>query len=409
MPDLENLPPALRAAVTAARRLARDERRALFLVGGAVRDLLLGRPVLDLDMVVEGEAPSLARRLGKALKVEPRVHERFGTATLSLPGKIRLDLAASRREAYERPGALPTVEPAPIQGDLERRDFTINALALEIAPESRLLDPFGGRADLEKGIVRMLHPGSPRDDPTRAYRAVRYANRLGFRIEPKTRRWIREASRGGAFDAVSGDRLRRELRLLFSEPSRARAVRLMAGLRLDRALDPALSPSPSALRSLARAERIAQRHPGRTTWLLYLLAWTADLHTEDLGRLSRRLALAGDEGRRVRGWPVAWEEIRADPSQATPSRLLARGLSGDEITAAAARLPAPAGRRLERALSALDVRLSIGGRDLLAAGIPAGPRIGRALDAALAARRDGKITRGAELPFALAAAGRKAP
>lgn len=358
-------------------------------------------------MIVEGDAQSFARRLGGALGVEARVHERFGTATLSLPGGIRLDLAASRRETYERSGALPRVEHAPIREDLERRDFTINALALEIAPENRLLDPFGGRRDLERGTVRMLHPGSPRDDPTRAYRAVRYANRLGFRIEPQTRRWIREASRGGAFDSVSGDRLRRELRLLFSEANRAAGVRLLSDLGLDRALDPALSRAPSVLRALTRAERIAERHPGKTSWLLYLLAWTADLDAADLRRLSRRLALAGEERKRMRSWPVAWREIHADPSLAMPSRLLSRGISGDEIAAAAARLPDPEGRKLERVLSALDVQLSIGGRDLLAAGVPAGTRIGRALEAALAARRDGRIARGEELPFALAAAGRK--
>ena len=337
------------------------------------------------------------------------MHGRFGTATLALPGGIRLDLAAARRETYERPGALPRVEPAAVREDLERRDFTINALALEIAPRNRLLDPFGGRADLEKRIVRMLHPGSPRDDPTRAYRAVRYANRLGFRVEPRTRRWIREAARGGVFDSVSGDRLRRELRLLFSELDRAAALRLMAGLGLDVALDPALSRTPSALRALARAERIAERHPGKTSWLLYLLAWTAGLGAKDLRRLSRRLALAGEEGRRVRSWPATWKGIQAAPSRATPSRLLARGLCADEIAAAAARLPGPDGHRLERALSALDIRLSIGGRDLLAAGVPAGPRIGRALEAALAARRDGRIVPGQELPFALAAAGGKTP
>jgi tRNA nucleotidyltransferase (CCA-adding enzyme) len=406
-PVLERLPPLLREAIGAARRLARDEGRPLFLAGGAVRDLLLGRPVLDLDLIVEGDAPSFARRLGSALNAEPRVHPRFGTATLSLPGGVRLDLAASRRETYERPGALPRVEPASIREDLERRDFTINALALEIAPRSRLLDPFGGQADLEKGIVRMLHPGSPRDDPTRACRAVRYANRLGFRIEPRTRRWIVEASRGGVFDAISGDRLRRELRLLFSEANRAGALRLMTGLGLDTALDPALARAPSALRAFARAERVAERHPGRTSWLLYLLVWTAGLGAGDTLRLSRRLALAGEEGRRVRSWPAAWKEIQTDPVRATPSRLLSRGLSGDEIAAAAARLPAPAGRRLERALTALDIRLSIGGRDLIAAGVPAGPRIGRALEAALAARRDGKIVPGQELPFALAAARRR--
>src|SRR6185369_1698085 len=158
--------------------------------------------------------------------------------------------AGSRRETYGRPAALPRVEPAPIAEDLARRDFTINSMALELAPGARLLDPFGGRADLEGRVVRMLHADSPGDDPTRSFRAARYANPLGFRIEPRTRRWIAEASRHGDVDRLSGDRLRRELRLLFSEENRAGSVRLLRGLGLDRQIHPALTGDAPALSRL---------------------------------------------------------------------------------------------------------------------------------------------------------------
>jgi tRNA nucleotidyltransferase (CCA-adding enzyme) len=395
--------------VAAARRVAREEKFSLYLVGGPVRDLLLNRSPLDLDMVVEGDAPAFARRLGRALNVPARVHERFGTATLPLPGAGPLDLARSRRETYAAPGALPRVEPAPIAEDLGRRDFTINAMALELAPGRRLLDPFGGKADLARRVVRMLHPGSAADDPTRAFRAVRYANRLGFRVDPETRHWIAQASRSRAFDAVSGDRLRRELRLIFSEENRAGAMRLLRDLDLDRVIDPALPRDASVLPRMRRAEAIAARHPGETTWLLYLLAWTSGLGHSARERLSRRLSLAGAEARIFRSWPVVFEALRTGGPGQSVSSILARGLSEDELAATAATGGGATGRRLERALAARRTRLAIAGRDLLDAGVPAGRGIGEAMKATLSARRDGKISPREELAFALAAARREAP
>ena len=402
--DLRRLPPGPRRIVAAARRVAREEERFLYLVGGPVRDLFLGRPPIDVDVVVEGDAPAFARRLAQVLGVPARVHERFGTATLPFPGAGQLDVAGSRRETYAGPGALPRVEPAPIAEDLGRRDFTINAMALELAPGRRLLDPFGGKADLARRVVRMLHPGSAVDDPTRAFRAARYANRLGFRVDPATRRWIAQASRSRAFDAVSGDRLRRELRLIFSEENRAGAARLLRDLGLDAVIDPALPRKASILARMRRAESIAGRHPGQTSWLLYLLAWTAGLDHAALERLSRRLSLPGEEARRIRSWPEVFDALGAGGPGETTSGILARGLSGDELAAAAATRAGATGRRLELALAARETRLAIAGRDLLAAGVPAGRRIGEALTATLSARRDGKISRRQELAFALAAA-----
>jgi tRNA nucleotidyltransferase (CCA-adding enzyme) len=396
--------------VAAARRLAVRKRVPLYLVGGAVRDLLLDRSVMDLDMAVEGDGVLFARSLARGLGARPRVHERFGTVTLEFADGSRLDVASTRDESYDARGALPRVAAAPLSRDLARRDFTINAMALRIAPQPRpvLIDPFGGARDLERKTIRMLHEASPQDDPTRAVRAVRYANRLRFRIDPRTRHWIGQAARLASFDAVSGDRMRRELRLLFSESDRARAVRLLGALGIDRILEPALRHDAPILASLRRAERIARRHPGKTTWLLFLLVWSGGLDAAALERLSRRLSLAGEEGRRLRSFPSLLTDIRDDASLATPSALLARGCTCDEIAAAAARLGGPAGRRLDRTLRAFSTRLRIQGRDLIAAGIAAGPRIGRALKLTLAARRDGRISRREELAFAVREARRTA-
>jgi tRNA nucleotidyltransferase (CCA-adding enzyme) len=400
----------LRKRLAAARRVASKRRSPLYLVGGAVRDLLLGKPVADIDLAIEGDGVVFARALARELGARPRPHERFGTVTLEFRDGSRLDIASTRAETYEARGALPSVAAAPLGRDLARRDFTINAIALRLAPRRRpvLIDPFGGVRDIGSGTIRMMHENSPQDDPTRAFRAVRYANRLRFRIDPRTRRWIRQAAHHGAFDGVSGDRMRRELRLLFSEPDRATAVRLMGALGIDRMVDPDLRHDEPVLASLRRAEAIARRHPGQTTWLLFLLVWSGELGPSARERLSRRLSLAGEADRRLRSFSALLGDPREDPSRVMPSTLLERVIYADEIAAAAALLGGTAGRRLERALRVSSTRLQIRGRDLIAAGIAAGPRIGHALKVTLAARRDGRISKSGELAFAIREARRTA-
>jgi tRNA nucleotidyltransferase (CCA-adding enzyme) len=384
--------------------VARDKSLRLFLVGGVVRDLILGRTVRDLDLVVEGDAAGFARAVAARLQGQVRAHGRFGTAIAEFPDGGRLDVAAARREIYDSPGALPRVAPASLEEDLARRDFTINAMALEIAParRSRLLDPFGGLRDIESRKLRFLHPLSPFDDPTRAFRAVRYANRLGFHIGRDAAAAVREALRAGAFDSVSGDRLRRELELLFAEPNRAAAVRLIAGLGVGSVLKARMSASAAALARLRRAEALSSQWPPAGGWLLYLLAWVHDCRADRLRRLADRLALQGRPGRAVRDWGATRRRLlrlgRARRRSAV--RALLEGLSPEEIGALAVSLPLRSAARL------LDVvrrplSLSIGGRELLAAGVSAGPAVGRALAATLAAREDGMISAGGELDFAL--------
>ena len=156
----------------------------LYLVGGPVRDLLLRRPSTDLDLVAEGNVEVLARRVAEAVGSKALLHRRFGTATVKSNG-VRLDLATARKEVYARPGALPSVTTGTIEEDLQRRDFTMNAMALGLSGRhvGRLLDPAGGFADLTQGVVRILHKRSFEDDATRIFRAIRYEQRLGFRLD----------------------------------------------------------------------------------------------------------------------------------------------------------------------------------------------------------------------------------
>jgi tRNA nucleotidyltransferase (CCA-adding enzyme) len=188
----------------------------VYVVGGAVRDLLLGREPHELDFVVEGDALEVARRIGGRVIA----HERFGTATVSLDGAT-FDLASARRERYPRPGALPEVElGATLREDLERRDFTVNAIALHLRDGELTWLP-GAREDLDARRLRVLHDGSFVDDPTRLLRLARYSARLGFEPEEHTDRLAAEAIDQGALDTVTGSRLGAELRLLLQEPQPA--------------------------------------------------------------------------------------------------------------------------------------------------------------------------------------------
>src|SRR5919109_4261194 len=226
LPALEGLPPT-------------------YLVGGAVRDLLRGADAVDLDLAVEGNARSVARALAERLGGEAREHERFGTATVRA-GDLVFDLATTRRETYDEPGALPRVTEAPLDEDLSRRDFTINAMAVGLTGDDlgHLYDPRGGLTDLDQGVVRVLHEGSFIDDPTRLLRAVRYEVRLGFRMDPVTERLARAAAIEGALQTVSGGRVRDELMDLLGEAQAPAGVRRMGELGLDLALHPALRADP---------------------------------------------------------------------------------------------------------------------------------------------------------------------
>ncbi len=190
----------------------------LYLVGGSVRDLLLGRPIKDLDLVVEGDAAQLASNLADKHGEKLTVHPRFGTATISLLGR-RIDLATARKENYFRPGALPEVVPSNLQDDLARRDFSINAIALPLAGThgDELIDPHNGQEDLAARSIRVLHDGSFTDDPTRMLRALRYEGRLGFSMEGETALLLVDAVEEKRLTSITGDRIRRELELIFLE------------------------------------------------------------------------------------------------------------------------------------------------------------------------------------------------
>ena len=370
------------------------------LVGGAVRDLLLGDTPFDLDLVVVGDAAAFARSLGGEL----RVHDRFGTSTVRLDGST-YDIVRARRETYAEPGALPDVVPGSLTDDLNRRDFTVNAIAIGLVGSAagQLSAATTALEDLEARQLRVLHDGSFIDDPTRLYRLVRYASRLGFAIEPHTRTLAEQAIAGGAPATVSGPRLGAELRLLAREPDPVKALGALRALGLDAALHPdfGLRDEPLARRALGLAPTCT-----RVDRLALAVAAQA-LPRAELAGLLDRLAFEAEDRDAIVATATRADELARRLEQAAAPSAIAAAAAGapPELVALAGALgpDGPAREWLERLR---HVGLSIDGRDLIAAGVPEGPAIGRGLRAALSAKLDRRVSgRDEELAEALQAAG----
>jgi tRNA nucleotidyltransferase (CCA-adding enzyme) len=373
----------------------------LWLVGGAVRDLLLGVEPLDLDVLVEGDALDVAGRLARRVAGSVEATGRFDTATVLAPG-VGFDLARARREHYPAPGALPEVEAAGIDEDLPRRDFTVNALAAALGREApgELRAPEGALDDLRAGRLRVFHADSFTDDPTRLLRLARFGARLGFEVEAETVRLARQAVAAGALDSVSGKRIGTELRLLVGKAPASEALRSADELGLLAALHPGLRLDPAFT---ARALELIGGDEQRP--LAALASVAGGLGREELRGLLDRLAFPATEREAIVAAAVDSPPLAAS---------LASAERPSQIAAAAARRPAaqvalagalgptePARRWLDELR---HVAADVSGTDLVAAGVPEGPRVGRGLAAALAAKLDEGATREEQLAAALEAA-----
>jgi tRNA nucleotidyltransferase (CCA-adding enzyme) len=395
------------------RRLPGMERllRALdglpptYLVGGWVRDLLRGeRPERGPDLTVEGDAQMVARVLADRLGGEVREYERFRTAIVRI-GDVEVDLVTSRRESYDEPGALPRVEAAPLREDLARRDFAVNAMAIALKGDDlgHLYDPHGGLPDLNASVLRVLHERSFADDPTRLLRGVRFEARLGFRFDPDTEVLAREAVGSEALATVSADRTGRELVKILEETEAPAAVKRLKELEIHTALHPALDPDPEQVASAALGAVTlgANRVTSELAAMVVGDPQELDLWVAALPLEARdRDAVA----RAARVGPRLCAALRE--REHTPSELRALlGSEPPEALALALALGAPAEPVLRWATSLSAVGLEIGGDDLLDAGVPEGPAIGRALEETLRRKLDGLVDgRDEELETALAVA-----
>lgn len=401
------LPEADRSVLGLARRLAAARGVRAFLAGGVVRDAFrkragTDRQQRDLDIVVEGDGIGFARALGAAVGAARDVteHARFLTASIAGPGGGRIDVATARSERYETRGALPRVLPATVGQDLARRDFTVNALAIELeSGDFGLLDPFGGRLDVERRRLRALQPLSFVEDPTRIFRAARYAVRLELTLDAWTAGAVALALRLVPYPALSGPRLLAELELVLTDHRPERTLRRLGLL--------------GAFRLLDGRHRFGRRAAARVGALVATLGW------------------AHERGLRVSGAEMAALVLLADqPPEVAAAALVRLGFSGEPLrrlgraleTGAAlvtelptARVPSARARALtERsdvelawlwllggpaARSTLDwylehargLRPALRGDELVELGVPRGAEVARALSALRAARLDGQI------------------
>jgi tRNA nucleotidyltransferase (CCA-adding enzyme) len=403
-----------------------EARADLAVVGGAARDLLLGREPRELDVVVDGEAARLAAELassiGEPLGERPverpavTIHERFGTAVVEWAAG-RIDIAARRAESYPAPGALPQVRQGTTAEDLARRDFTVNAISFPLAGPQRgeLQSVPHALEDLAGGRLRILHERSFLEDPTRLLRLARYQARLGFEPEQRTADLAAAALAAGALSTVSGARIGAELRLALSEPDPLATLAALSGLGVLSAIDQRLCLE----RDLAQAALTILPADGRADLLLLatLLLGLALNTDEDPG--PAMLALlnglefnAGDRERTVRTALAAPALARKIAAAERPSQLGA-AVAGAPLEAVA--LAGAIGDReaLDGARTAAQswlgrlrrVRLAITGEDLLAAGLPPGPQIGQRLALALAMKLDGELSDGREAELRAATEG----
>ena len=396
----------------------------LYAVGGFVRDLMLGVPNIDIDLVVEGEAIRLAQQLADRLGGRVRSHRRFGTAKWIVPDDLRatlngslpgsLDFVSARTEFYEHPTALPTVEPSTIKQDLHRRDFTINTLAIRLDPAhwGELLDFYGGKKDLEDGIIRVLHSLSFVEDPTRILRAARFEQRFGFTIEPRTEKLIADAR--DLLDRVTGERVRHELELIMAEeaPERALcrldALGVLSMLYPDFTCDDWLWAKARELRSQFGAARDLHSETPPPMALepaalprLYLALATYHFSPEALAGFIQKFRIVKEyrglllEVARLRGRlaRLAENEIKSSEIVALldesgdEARLLLRVVSDSWLVR----------QRLDRYQRRLSgVRSELAGDDLRRMGIPPGPVYGEILQRLRATRLDGEISSRAE-------------
>jgi tRNA nucleotidyltransferase (CCA-adding enzyme) len=377
--SLERLAPAFDAI-----RAVGGAYEGVYLVGGTVRDILLGERSFDVDIAVEGDAIAFAREVAKVLGGRTRAHRKFGTAVVLYGDGERIDVVTARTEFYDSPGALPTVEHATIREDLFRRDFTINAMAVSLHGDEfgRLVDPFGGRKDLGERTIRVLHNLSFIDDPTRIFRAIRYENRYGFRMDEHTVRLARGCIDMGLVGDLSSARLRDELVALLGEGEIRHSILRLRELGAAGAIHPHLSADEETVEVIERLRVLGQRYAlGVPDWQLGLVALARSLPPDELYEWLHRL--------RVRR-----RDAEAVASAVTVGPRLAERLSAPDVQPAQAVALsdpyAPLAPLYALALSDApslhayfgelrDVRLDITGSDLAQLGLGESPRVGEIL------------------------------
>ncbi len=400
------LPQRFMALLEEAGQLADRSDVSLFVVGGCVRDLLLGIENLDLDLVVEGDGVAFARKLGDVLHARVKAHERFGTAIVLLEGGVKLDVATARTEYYEYPTALPTVEQSSIKKDLYRRDFTINALAVRLNGKGfgDVLDFYGGQRDLHDKVIRVLHGLSFVEDPTRVFRAIRFETRFGFHLGKDTAALIAGAVKMNLFHRLSGHRLLEELKLLFGEREPKQAIKRLAEFKLLRFIHAKLSWSDrmdwllTALDEAVDWYRLLYLDRKVDIWLVYMMGLLELLPERAVKDILKRFPFSEQEATKLKTGRIGCHHVirrLASKRSLKPAEVyhLLSGLSDETLLILMAKSK---GDIVKRHISAFlttyqHVKPALTGTDLKAIGLKPGPQFKKILHQLLEARLNGDV------------------
>jgi len=380
-------------------------------VGGFVRDLLLGIDNLDIDVTVEGDGVFFAERFAECYGCRVRAHEKFGTAVLVFPDGYKIDVASTRLEYYESPGALPTVERASLRQDLYRRDFTINTLALCINSDrfGRLTDHFGGQQDIQERVVRVLHNLSFVEDSTRVFRAIRFEQRLGFHIAPHTENLLRSAVTMLLLDKLGGKRLFNELVQIMREKEPTAAIKRMSVLGLLPFIHPSLKLTPATGRVLNEAGqvlawfRLLYLEDTCEQWQVYFMAMCDGLKPDEFQDVCSRLAIPGRLAARLQGQRhLVYKVLNAIKRRVKRSSEVQNSLLFDWFSPLSLEMllylaSRASNEQVRRFVSLYLTRLRgvvplLGGEALLSLGLTPGPQFGRIRLRLLQARLDGEVS-----------------
>ncbi len=388
----KRLPGELVGFIKQAGKVAAGREEAIYLVGGAVRDLLLDKTNLDIDLAVEGDAIALAGELIKDKDGKITIHRQFSTAKISWH-KWRIDIATARRESYSRPGALPTVKPGSLKDDLFRRDFTINAMAVAFNPQvyGHLIDPYSGQKDLRQGLIRVFHEKSFIDDSTRIWRGLRYEQRLDFQLEAATLSLLK---RGIAMlDTISGDRIRYELECILQEELPEKVFRRAGELGVLKRLNPSLDDDGWLAKKYSDARQVSLPHkPPPDLYMALLTYHLADKEREQFIsylRLPKSITQTLRDSGSIRAKLKELTDAKTKPSSIyhllyrySPQAITTGIIAGDSPIAC---------RNIKLYLDKLRfAKPLLSGNDLIEMGIPPGPQIKEILNKLLDAKLDGR-------------------
>jgi tRNA nucleotidyltransferase (CCA-adding enzyme) len=399
------IPKRIQKVLEQGGRVAQRMGFRAFIVGGFVRDLLLGIENLDVDLVIEGDGIEFATELARQLKGELKRHRGFGTATIVLPDGFKLDVATSRSEFYPRPAALPQVKPAPLSEDLARRDFTVNTMAIDINPSNfgLLIDFFGGQEDMRQRKVRVLHPRSFIEDPTRVFRAIRFEQRYGFQIGKETEKLMKDVLKRKIFPRLSRERIREELVQILKEDEPEKTIKRLQDFRILKAIYPKIELTPQKEKELnylvdvfAHFEVLSKEKSKR--WLIRLLLLLEDLDEEEVRDFCGQYKFTReDQNAIISGRLEAQRLIRSlrvpEPLKSSFIHSLLRSVPQEALLFTMAKAQDKlVKKRILLYLTRLRlVEIEVDGKDLKSMGYKPSPRFSQILEEVRRARLDGLV------------------